>query len=155
MMSKKPEVTFSGAADLKDSLVNVILDLKGKTKSNTSLHVALVEKSIRYFGSNGVTKHLFVVRHLIGSGDDIILKMKNNSEKFNETFNLNEIQDGLTKYLNNPTTDPSWRANVKFAGWRARTDKMDRKNLAVVAWIQDNSTKEILQSYYTDILTKD
>ena len=154
MMHKKPEITFTGSADLKDSLINVNLDLKGKSKTNTSLHLALVEKSIRYFGSNGVTKHLFVVRSLIGLGDDIKLKLKNNSEKFNETFNLNEIQNTLSKYLDNPTSDPSWRANVKFAGWRARTDIMDRKNLAVVAWVQDNSTKEILQSYYTDLLTK-
>ncbi|MHB1687035.1 MAG: tetratricopeptide repeat protein [Ignavibacteriaceae bacterium] len=151
LMDEKPELHISGSAAFKDSLINVNLNIKGKPVKNVSLHLALVEKSIHYLGGNGVDKHIFVVRSLIGSGSGIILTMKNNSEKFNEVFNLKKIEIGLSKYLDDPTKDPSWRPNVRFTGWRERTDKIDRNNLAVVAWVQDNSTKKIFQSFYVDV----
>jgi hypothetical protein len=115
------------------------------------LHLALVEKSIDYLGGNGVDKQIFVVRSLIGSGNGIDLHMNNNSENFKEVFDLNKIEEGLTKYLNDPTKDPSWRPNVRFTGWRAKTNKIDGNNLAVVVWVQDNSTKKIFQSFYVDV----
>jgi len=149
LMDEKSLIKINGDATQSDSIVKISLNVKGEKNKNASLHLALVEKAINYIGGNGVDKHIFVVRHLIGSAEGIDLK--GNAGKYEERFNLNEIQQSLTKYLDDPTTDPSWRSYVKFTGWRSRTDKINRNNLAVVAWVQDNSTKKILQSFYVDV----
>ena len=54
------------------------------------------------------------------------------------------------KYLDDPTKDSTWVAVVRVP-WKQRLDKLDRANLAVVAWIQDNKTKEVLQTKYFDV----
>ncbi len=151
LINEKPELQISGSAAINEKLINVNLTIKGKPVKDASLHLALVEKSIDYLGGNGVDKQIFVVRNLIGSGNEIELNIKNNFENFKEVFDLNKIEEGLTKYLNDPTKDPSWRPNVRFTGWRAKTNKIDGNNLAVVVWVQDNSTKKIFQSFYVDV----
>ena len=154
MMNEKPELHITGNAIKNERLINVKLDIKGKPVQNASLHLALAEKSIDYLGGNGVDKQIYVVRNLIGSRNEIAVILKNNSENYNEVFDLNKIEQGLTNYLSDPTKDPSWRPNVRFTGWRAKTDKIDSNNLSVVAWVQNNSTKEILQAYYIDVPAK-
>ncbi len=151
MMKEIPELHITGSAVKNEKLINVKLDIKGKPLQDASLHLALAEKSIDYLGGNGVDKQIYVVRNLIGSRNEIAVNLKNNSENYNEVFDLNKIEQGLTNYLSDPTKDPSWRPNVRFTGWRAKTDKIDSNNLAIVAWVQNNSTKEILQSYYIDV----
>ncbi|MHB8579686.1 MAG: tetratricopeptide repeat protein [Ignavibacteriaceae bacterium] len=151
LLNEKPGLQISGNSSINDKIVSVNLNVKGKPIKDMSLHLALVEKSIDYMGGNGVDKQIFVVRDLIGSGDGIDLTRNDNSENFKEVFDLNKIQEGLTKYLSNPTKDPSWRPNVRFNGWRAKTDKINTNNLAVVAWVQNNITKKILQSLFIDV----
>ena len=148
-----PQLKIAGAATQKNNKVNVNLKLKsGSNKEkNLSLHVALVEKSIQYSGSNGVTKHLFVVRSLIKGADGSPIEFKKGAENFSESFNVNEIEKNISTYLDDPTKDSSWRKGLPFSGWNQRTDKIDRKNLAVVAWVQNNNTKSVLQSYYVDV----
>ncbi len=65
-----------------------------------------------------------------------------------------EIEKNLSTYLDDPTKDASWRQGVPFQGWNERTDKINRNNLAVAAWIQNNSTKDVLQSFYADVNNK-
>ncbi len=149
LMDKGSSIKINGKASQSDSLIKINLKVEGEKNKNASLHLALVEKSINYIGGNGVGRHIFVVRDLIGSNEGV--ELNNKSGKYDEEFNLNKLQQSLTEYLNDPTTDPSWRPYVKFTGWRARTDKMNRNNLAVVAWIQDNNTKQVMQSFYVDV----
>ncbi len=152
-MDKKPEVQISGSASNKNDKININLNIKGNTKLNKSewLHVALVEKTLNYPGGNGVTKNIFVVRHLINGSDGVPLKLKNGDEIVTDTLNLTEIENELTKYLDNPTQYPSWRKSVPFTGWKEKTDKLNKNNLAVVAWVQNNNSKEVLQAYYLDV----
>ena len=110
-----------------------------------------MEKTLNYPGGNGVTKNIFVVRHLINGSDGVPLKLRNGSEIVADTFNLTEIENELTKYLNDPTKYPSWRRSTPFTGWKERTDKLNKNNLAVVAWVQNNNSKEVMQSYYLDV----
>ncbi len=150
---EKPAVKISGTADQSGNQVKVNLTLTKEKKLNKdlSLHIALVEKSIHYNGSNGITKHMFVVRNLIKGADGIPLSMDKKNEKFSESFNVAEIEKNLSAYLDDPTKDASWRQGVPFKGWNQRTDKIDRNNLAVAAWIQNNNSKDVLQSFYVDV----
>ena len=130
-------------------MVNISKASSTKT-GGLALHIALAEKSISYTGANGIDKHIFVVRDLLYGPEGHEFKLNNDAGKFSQSVNLSNVEDGIKKYLDDPTTDESWRAG-SFNGWKERTDKINPKNLAVAIWIQDNNTKEILQSYYTDV----
>jgi thiol-disulfide isomerase/thioredoxin len=146
--NQKPRVIISGKAVKKGNDINVNLKLKGKTKNPKDvLHVALVEKSVNYTGSNTIEKHRFVVRNLLDneSGTPIT------SDKILKSFDLNKIEEGLKNYLDDPTKQPSWRQAFGPPTWKARTDKLNRDNLAVVAWIQNSESREIVNSVFLDI----
>ncbi len=150
---EKPAIKISGTANQSGNQVKVNLTLTKEKQLNKDLflHIALVEKSIHYNGSNGITKHMFVVRNLIKGADGIPLSIDKKSEDISESFNVDEIEKNLSAYLDDPTKDASWRQGVPFKGWNQRTDKIDRNNLAVAAWIQNNNTKDVLQSFYVDV----
>lgn len=146
--NQKPEVKLSGKAIKKGNDINVNINLKGKIKdSNAVLHIALVEKLINYTGSNSIDKHRFVVRNLLDNETGTPIK----SDKIVKSFDLNKIEDGLKSYLDDPTNQPSWRKSYGPPNWKARTDKLNRDNLAVVAFIQNPETREIMNSVYLDI----
>ena len=143
-----PEVIISGKAVKNGNDINVNLNLKGKTKNQKGvLHIALIEKSIDYIGSNTIDKHRFVVRNLIDNAAGIPIT----SDKISKSFDLNKIEEGLKSYLDDPTKEPSWRQSYGPPNWKARTDKLNRNNLAVVAWIQIPDTREIINSVFVDI----
>jgi len=144
----KPDIILSGNAKIKGDNIKVQLNLKGKVKDpNDIIHVALVEKTVNYTGSNTIEKHHFVVRNLLfgGKGSSIT------SNKISGTFDINKVEEGLKNYLDDPTKQPSWRQGFGAPSWKARPNKLDRKNLAVVAWIQNPETKEIVNSIFLDV----
>lgn len=149
-----PAVAITGTAGLNgNNVISVVLDLKPvtpKTSKNLSLHVALAEKTIAYTGANGINPHRFVVRHLVNGAEGAAIQLDKKDIPYSATIDLTEVQKGIKEYLDDPTKDKSWRAG-SFGGWKARPDTIDPGNLAVVAWVQDNATKEILQSYYIDV----
>ncbi len=152
-LNDKPVAALEGSAKLNSGIVNFSVNIKSDKKlgKNVNVHAALVEKSLQYPGGNGVTNNIFVVRALLEGAAGFPLKLENNKERINNSFDVDKIEKGLTAYLNAPQNDPSWRPNARFTGWRQRTDKINRNNLAVVVWLQNNDTKEIIQSYYMDV----
>lgn len=115
------------------------------------LHIALAEKSVKYIGANGIDKHIFVVRDLVDGASGSKISSKN--ETLSRQINISKLKEDITNYLTDPTSDASWRA-PSFHGWRveiADLNKIDTKNLAVVVWVQDNETKEVLQAHYMDV----
>jgi len=95
--NQKPEVIISGKAFNKGNDINVNLNLKGKTKDpKCVLHIALVEKSIKYTGSNTIDKHRFVVRNLLDNESGMTIA----SNKISKSFDLNKIEDTLIFLLN-------------------------------------------------------
>ncbi len=152
-MDEKPEAQLSGSVQNTNDNVKINLHLKSGSKlgNNTTLHIALAEKDLNYAGGNGVVKQLFVVRNLIGGAYGLPIKLNKESENFNESINVEKVEKSLTDYLDNPTKYPSWRRNLRFTGWREKPDKINRNNLAVVAWVQNNESKQILQAIYLNV----
>lgn len=151
-LDKKPEVQISGNARLNKDKIDISISLKSnKSKSaNPMLHIALAEKSVKYTGANGIDKNIYVVRDLL---DPSGTKLNSLNETVSKEVNLKELRENITSYLTNPTKDPSWRM-PSFNGWRSGIDelkKIDSKNLAVVVWVQDNKTNEVLQAHYMDV----
>ena len=144
----KSTASFSGTAKLNGDIINVLLKVKGKiTDSNDVIHVALIEKTVNYTGSNTIDKHRFVVRNLMFGGNGTSAA----SPIISGIFDVKTIETGLKNYLDDPTKHPSWRPGFGAPSWRERPDKLDRKNLAVVAWIQNSVTREIVNSYFIDV----
>jgi predicted Zn-dependent protease len=152
-LNNKPDVQLNGTVKQVNDSVKIDLRVnKTKTiENNTSINIALVEKSIQYPAGNGVTNHIFVVRSLIKGADGMPIKTAKGNESVSTAFSLNGIEKSLSQYLDDPTKDPSWRKGTQFTEWKKRTDKLDRNNLAIVAWVQNSKTKAVLQSFYLDV----
>lgn len=99
------------------------------------LRLALVEELVKYTGGNNLRFHHRVVRSLPGGAEGVLLKDKTGKQEI--TVDLGHLKESLNKYLN------------EFGKRRAfpNTDRpMDLKNLYVVAFVQNDATKEVLQA---------
>lgn len=156
-LEEKPGVIINGSAKTDGGKVKVDIKispaLKGKTVKGTSLHIALAERSVDYTGGNGVSKQIFVVRHLVDGAEGSPVTISGAPLSVTKSIDLAGVEKSIKKYLDDPTKDPSWRGS-SAPDWRARPDNINPHNLAVVAWVQDNATKNILQAFYTNVSFK-
>jgi hypothetical protein len=111
-----------------------------KTGEKVRLRFALVEDQVRYVGGNQVRFHHHVVRAMPGGAAGFPLKEK--AAKQSASVNLSELRQSLTTYL-----DEYGKAHA-FPNSRR---PLDLKNLRVVAFIQDDQTKEVLQTAQVDV----
>jgi thiol-disulfide isomerase/thioredoxin len=106
------------------------------------LRLALVEELVDYKGSNGIPSYHNVVRDMPGGVTGIAVKDR--AAKQAVTVDLDELKKDLKKYLDN------WAAEneAKFPG---KVPEMELKNLRVVAFLQNDKTKEVLQAVQVDV----
>ncbi len=116
-----------------------VLDLK-KPDDKLRLHVVLVEDVVRYAGTNGQRLHHHVVRAYPGGTEGFALKEGTTQNKL--TIDLAEITKSLTAFL-----DESDKKRPFLDDERPTTFG----NLKVIAFIQDNDSKEILQAGQADV----
>jgi hypothetical protein len=153
-LNDEPAAKLSGSAKINGKTLDINLSVKpisGKI-NKTALHIAVAEKEVNYTGANGIGKHIFVVRDLVEGqqGSELSLSEKSDIKR---TVNLDTLRSTISKYLTDPTTDASWK-QPQFTGWRTDTNTLSAindKGLAVIAWLQDSVTKEVLQAYYMDV----
>jgi hypothetical protein len=106
------------------------------------LRVALVEEEVRYAGGNQLRIHHHVVRAFPGGAGGLAVKGK--SAKQTVSVDLEELRKGLAKYLD----DFAKNARQPFP----KTERpMQLKNLKVVAFLQNDDTKEVLQAVQADV----
>lgn len=105
------------------------------------LRFALAEERIRYTGGNGLRYHHMVVRSMPGGTKGFPLTKKTAEQT--AAFNPDELRTSLSKYLSD------------FAREESPFPRPDRplalKNLKLVAFIQNDATKEILQAVQVDV----
>jgi hypothetical protein len=116
-----------------------IVDLK-KTGDKVRLHFVLVEDVVRYPGNNGQRLHHEVVRAFPGGVEGI--EMKEGTSKQKATIDLAEVTKTLTSYLE--------EANKKRAFFDDERP-LALKKLKVIAFIQDDDSKEIFQAASADV----
>lgn len=145
----EPAADMNLSAQLTGKNVEVNTEIVSNTDTleNINLYIALVEKSVDYVGSNGITKHAFVVRYLATGEEGQPVKWQQMTFKFNKRIDLAEVENRQSDYLTRFEKDPPKRYR-RFTGWKETTEKMDDNNLAIVAWIQENQSKKVLQSAY-------
>lgn len=116
-----------------------------KPNPNLVLQIALVEKQIRYSGENGVRFHPMVVRslHSVSLNDTAQLEEAH-------AFSLPEVAANLRKHTDDfEKHDDRHNQDGKFR-FAERKDSIDAAGLAVVAFVQDSKTKEVLQAAWAD-----
>lgn len=104
------------------------------------LRLALVEEQVRYLAGNGLRFHHNVVRALPGGAAGIALNKKSVKEEL--TVELPKVRETLTKYL------------AEFGkGQQFPSDSrpLDLKNLSIVAFVQNDENKEVLQAVHVKI----
>lgn len=140
-LNEKSKYKISGSTKLANDNITLKLKINPNTPKNVELNIALVEKSIKYNGGNGIGKHFFVVRDLIDG--------TSNQNSYN--FSIKKLEKQLNNYLSAPDKYGHWRLGANYKGWREKTDKINSRNLALVVWLQNRKTKEIYQSHFFDV----
>jgi hypothetical protein len=109
--------------------------------SDVKLRLALVEESIRYVGGNKLRFHHQVVRAMPGGPDGVAIPDK--TFKNRTEFDLAKLRKTLTSYL-----DDYAKNEQAFP----RPDRpMDLHGLRLIAFVQDDATREILQAVQVDV----
>jgi hypothetical protein len=123
----------------------------GKPGRKLRLQVALVERMVRYSGENGVRFHPMVVRSLAGVDKDALgfPLVSGRSAKIAWTFDVAQVAAAAGAHLD----EMEGGASERFGKFRfiQRKSDIDRDNLRVVAWVQDEATKEVLQAAAFDV----
>jgi len=132
---KGQTITVTGKAALDKASV-------GKVKKAT-LHVVLAQDLVRYVGSNGVRFHTFVVRKLLNSTKGMAVPATGSSASFTGTVDLPALTAALEQEISAFEKKRSENAAFSFT---ERVTKFDVKNAVIVAFVQDDDTKTILQS---------
>jgi hypothetical protein len=148
-----PRMVLGLSAGQQNQSVRIKVDISWSKKSEKSvlnLYIALAEKSVNYTGANGISQHAFVVRYMVNQGIGIPVIFKDDKASLDETINLQNVNDSLIKYLDDFAKNPPERFK-NFPGWNVRPDLPDPMNLAVVVWIQEENSKEVIQAVYQEL----
>jgi thiol-disulfide isomerase/thioredoxin len=149
-LEKRLELAPNGKVQVDASLDGSSVRVKAtadaiKTESKeVTLQVALVEETLRYSGENGIRFHPMVVRGLGGPEEAGFKFDPAKPAPVEVTFDLTKIGEALTKHLDDYEKDKK----ITFSEKKAQ---IDRAKLGIVAFVQDEKSKEILQSIYVKL----
>ena len=126
--------------------IDIQADVAGLEKpgADVKLRMVLVEEVIHYGGGNKIRMHHHVVRAMPGGVDGKAMMAKEG--QLTATVNLNDLRGTFTKYLDDFVTlrGPFPRA----------IRPMEMRNLRVIAFVQDDETREILNAVQVDVAEK-
>ncbi len=112
-----------------------------KSFENLKLRTVLIEKEVRYPGSNGQRLHHHIVRDFPGGVNGVSLKKTEGEESF--TVELPKLRETLNGYL-----EKFEKENGPFP---VSSKPLDLKHLKLVVFIQNDKTREILQAAQADL----
>ena len=133
-VSKGDEVTVSGEVALRQ---DATVDL-----AHTRLRLALVQEVVHYTGGNGIHFHHFVVRKLLGSPDGAPIGASSGKFAFSQSKKLADLKGDLDAYLE------SYEKGRPDFRWGEKPIELRPADLAVVALVQNDDTREVLQAAF-------
>lgn len=149
---EQPGAQLAVNAVLRNDSVHVQAHVRRlRPTRHPALYLALVERSVKYTGANGIAHHAFVVRRMFDGANGISLDAQRTGLQIRRALSLADVEQSIRQYLDNPTAQRSWSYRRPFTGWRSRPEHLERSNLALVAWVQDRETKEVLQAQYVEL----
>jgi hypothetical protein len=138
LLKKSATLKLEAEAEAKGDKIHITATASGVDKpgEKVRLRLALVEKWVRYRGGNGLPYHHHVVRDMPGGADGLALTKE--TGKQDVTVDVNELRDKLDAYL-----DDYAKNEAPFSG---STRPLRLHDLRVVAFVQNDETKEVLQA---------
>ena len=136
-LSEETELKIELTADRQAGTVQIQAQVEGADLSNTNLRLrlALTESDIAYKGINGIRKHDMVVRAMPGGEPGV--SVTDGALKYKGSVDLAGLKKELSNYLTNFEEDQGQKFPAK---------PIDLEKLHVVAFVQDDATREILQA---------
>lgn len=135
-IDQAPKAEIVLKADLKDGAIKIVANAKSDAKAkDAKLRLVVVEDTVRYPGGNGLRFHHKVVRGMPGGVDGIALA--NGQAKVDMTVKLADLKATLESGI------------AEFQKSREFTHPLppiDLKSLSIVAFVQDDSDKAVLQT---------
>jgi hypothetical protein len=145
LLEKGPGAKLQLSATQKGGDVNIKANVSELAEPGESimLRFALTEERIRYAGGNGLRYHHNVVRALPGGAKGVALTKK--TSEHTATVNLDKLRGDILKYLEDAAKEEEF----------TNPDKpLALKDLRVVAFIQDDTSGEVLQAATVEIEEK-
>lgn len=141
---------------LADGKVEAKVAVNGLPQQNKNLrlHIALVSKEVSYSGENGLRFHSMVMRDLArkAASEEFGFPIKGDSANMTYVFDLKKISADILRYYDWNLADLKKRTHGMIEGsYKEKKNVIAPRNLAVVAFVQDDSTKEILQGSYAEV----
>lgn len=149
-----PDAHLTVSAALKGTTVTagVKVDHVKHESPDIRLHIVLAEEKLRYTGENGVRIHPMVVRSMAETKDGVgFVVTSKNSQTFTWKFDLTSISTAIKKHLD------EYEAGGHRGNALTFTEKkyeINPRDLLVIAFVQDEKTKNILQSIITKVATR-
>jgi hypothetical protein len=146
ILEKKPAATVDLKATRKGDSIEV--SVKAKTgdkpgeKAQPRVRFVVTEEIVKYVGSNKLRFHHHVVRAMPGGADGLAMD-KSGELNHSMKVNLTEVRGKIEEYVSN------FEKNRPFFGTKPG---IDLKKLAVVAFVQDDESKEILGATTVDVV---
>ena len=140
ILEKTTAVKMGGKATRTGDKIDIQLEVNEAAGDDMKLRILVVEESIRYVGGNQMRFHHHVVRAMPGGADGVAIKDK--ALKHAASVDLADVRKELTKYLD------------EFGKARPfpKPDRpMDMKELKVIALVQNDKTKEIVQAVQIEV----
>jgi hypothetical protein len=139
-LTPKAQITLKADRKGDDLDISATVDDVQFPGEKMRLRFVLVEEQVRYPGRNGQRLHHHVVRAFPGGIDGFALKEK--SAKKDVKFSLKELRESLESYLEKAGTQRPFLDDER---------PLDLKHLKVVALVQDDDSKEIVQAAEVDV----
>jgi hypothetical protein len=141
-LEKKPDARIELSAVQTGDELAITTAVTGVMRKEGLVHLryVLIEEVVRYPGSNGQRLHHHVVRAMPGGADGMAIK----DGKFSHTakVTLSELRKSLNAYLDSPAAKRKFMDDER---------PLDLKNLKIVALVQEDASKEILQAAQVNI----
>jgi hypothetical protein len=143
LLEKPAQASLKAKATLKDGKIDITAEASDlqKTGEEIRLRAVLVEKKVMYAGGNGIKFHHHVVRDMPGGAQGLALPEK--TGKLAATVELEELRKKSNAALDN---------DLQGQDASLPDRPMDFRNLVVVAFVQNDKTKEVLQAVQVDVV---
>ncbi|MCI0705351.1 MAG: hypothetical protein L0241_30190 [Planctomycetia bacterium] len=145
LLEKSVDVQLRGKATRTGDKIELTVEVTGGADTNMKLRVFVVEESVKYVGGNGVRFHHHVVRMMPNGVGGVAIKEK--AFKHTARMDVGEVRKELTKYLDDFAAD-------SIAPFPKPDRPLEMKALKVIALVQNDKTKEIVQAVQFDVKGK-
>jgi len=143
----------------KNVKATVTVDGMKEASPAATLYLALVEEEVHYSGENGLRFHPMVVRNLAkakGESDYGFKVAPGQANQFEHIFDLDGVTAENLRYYDEWPVERNKEVNARIGGdadfdvgrFKEQKHQINPNRLSVVAFLQDNQTKAILQAVY-------